>query len=240
MWLRQAFRSLVYPGLDLHTRNRACLCRFWKTGPRDVLDAGSGNGYFSWLAYKSGARVVAMNLEQSQVMKARNFLIDYRKADPARLQFEQKNLYDLSNETRNFDEIICFEVLEHLRDDQSVVKQFHRMLRPNGVLHICSPNRLHPRHQREVLDTAETGGHVRAGYTEQDYRNLLEPVGFRVDKIVGIGPRSLYIADAILRLFRNKIGDVAALPLLPLVLPFVWFAPTNPPLPFSIYVRAHK
>ena len=52
-------RHVTYPGLDLHTRNRASLCQFWKTGERDVLDAGSGNGYFSWLAYKSGARVVA-------------------------------------------------------------------------------------------------------------------------------------------------------------------------------------
>jgi len=53
--LKCFLRDLIYPGLDLHTRNRASLCRFWKTGPRDVLDAGSGNGYFSWLAYQSGA-----------------------------------------------------------------------------------------------------------------------------------------------------------------------------------------
>ena len=77
-------RNLVYPGLDLHTRNRAALCRFWKTGPRDVLDAGSGNGYFSWLAYRSGARVVAMNVEASQADRAREFLVGYRKADPAK------------------------------------------------------------------------------------------------------------------------------------------------------------
>jgi hypothetical protein len=47
--LKNIVRDLVYPGLDLHTRNRASLRRFWKTGARDVLDAGSGNGYFSWL-----------------------------------------------------------------------------------------------------------------------------------------------------------------------------------------------
>jgi len=50
--IRNALRSLIYPGLDLHTRNRASLRRFWKTGLRDVFDAGSGNGYFSWLAYQ--------------------------------------------------------------------------------------------------------------------------------------------------------------------------------------------
>lgn len=55
IWLRHALRDLIYPGLDLHTRNRASLACYWKTGPRDVLDAGSGNGYFSWLAYRIGA-----------------------------------------------------------------------------------------------------------------------------------------------------------------------------------------
>jgi SAM-dependent methyltransferase len=240
MSLRQAVRGLIYPGLDLHTRNRASLCRFWKTGPRDVLDAGSGNGYFSWLAYKSGGRVVAMNFEAAQVEKAKEFLLDYRKADPVRLQFQQFNLYDLTKETRTFDEIICFEVLEHLRDDHGVVKQFHRILRSGGFLHVCSPHRLHPRHQAEVLDAHEKGGHVRPGYTEEDYRKLLEPAGFSIDCVVGIGPPSVYFADKILRAIRNRVGDIPALPLLPLALPVVWFAKMNPPMPFSLYVRAVK
>jgi SAM-dependent methyltransferase len=238
--LLHVLRGLLYPGLDLHTRNRASLSRFWKRGARDVLDAGSGNGYFSWVAYKTGGRVVAINFEQSQVEKARDFLIGYRKADPARLKFQQFNLYDLGKETRMFDEIICFEVLEHLRDDQTVVKQFYRILRPDGVLHVCSPYRLHPRHQAEVLDADEKGGHVRAGYTEEDYRNLLEPVGFSIDQVVGIGPPSVYFADKILRSIRNRVGDIPALPLLPLALPVVWFAKMNPPMPFSLYVKAAK
>jgi SAM-dependent methyltransferase len=237
---KQWVRSLVYPGLDLHARNRASLCRFWKTGPRDVLDAGSGNGYFSWLAYRSGARVVAMNFEQGQVEKARDFLIGFRKADPARLRFEQCNLYDLDKEQRTFDEIICFEVLEHLRRDDRVVKQFFRILRPGGVLHVCCPHKLHPRHQAEVLDVNETGGHVRAGYTEADYRQLLEPIGFKIDKVVGIGTPRVYYADKIMRFIRNRAGDFPALPLLPLALPFVWCARFNPRVPFCLYVRAVK
>lgn len=237
---RQKIRSILYPGLDLHTRNRASLCRFWKTGPRDVLDAGSGNGYFSWLAYQSGARVVAMNFEREQVEKSRNFLLDHRRADPARLRFEQCNLYDLTGETRLFDEIICFEVLEHLLRDREVVTEFYRILRPGGALHLCCPHRLHPRHQREVLDEQESGGHVRPGYTEEDYRNLLEPVGFQIDSVVGIGTPAVYHADRMLRLIRNRLGDWAALPLFPIALPAVWFAWLNPRMPFSLCVNATK
>ena len=235
-----SLRSLLYPGLDLHTRNRAALRRYWKSGARDVLDAGSGNGYFSWLAYQSGARVVALNIHEAQLRKARDFLIGYRKADPARLRFEQRNLYDLAAETRTFDEIICYEVLEHIRGDAQVVKQFHRILRPGGVLHLCCPNRLHPRNQVEVLDVDEAGGHVRQGYTEEDYRRLLEPAGFKIDLVAGIGPRALYLADEALRYVRNHLGDGIALPLFLLALPVVWLARMNPPVPFSLYVRAVK
>lgn len=235
---RNCLRVLVYPGLDLHTRNRGVMTRFWRTGPRDVLDAGSGNGYLSWLAYRSGARVVAMNYEPAQVEKATEFLLGFRKADPTRLRFEQRNLYDLATETRTFDEIICSEVLEHLRRDGDVLKEFYRILRPGGVLHLCCPYRLHPRHQIEVLDVNETGGHVRAGYTELEYRALLEPLGFQIDRFVGIGSRGVYRADLVLRVIRTRIGDWAALPLLPFALPFVWFAGLNEPIPFSLYVRA--
>jgi 2-polyprenyl-3-methyl-5-hydroxy-6-metoxy-1,4-benzoquinol methylase len=233
-------RSLIYPGLDLHLRNRASLVRFWKTGPRDVLDAGSGNGYFAWLAYQSGARVVAMNIESAQVDKGRQFLLGHKGADPARLQFEHRNLYDLRGEIRCFDEIICFETLEHLRRDDDIVQQFYRILRPGGVLHLCCPHRLHPRHQAEVLDIYERGGHVRQGYTKEDYECLLEPLGFEVDHITGIGPRSVYWADTILRVIRSRFGDLLALPLLPLMLPIVWLARENPGVPFSIYARAVK
>jgi SAM-dependent methyltransferase len=233
-------RDLLYPGLDLHTRNRASLCRFWQTGPRDVLDAGSGNGYFSWLAYQTRARVVAMNYEQEQVDKATEFLVVYKGADPERLQFERRNLYDLTRETRRFDEIVCFEVLEHLVRDRDVVAEFYRILRPGGALHLCCPYRLHPRHQAEVLDTKESGGHVRAGYTEDDYRSLLEPAGFQIERVVGIGTPVVYHADRILRAIRSRIGDWAALPLLPIALAAVRRATLNPPIPFSLYVKANK
>jgi SAM-dependent methyltransferase len=238
--LPNALRALLYPGLDLHTRNRATLRRFWKTGRRDVLDAGSGNGYFSWLAYRSGANVVALNRDPGQVAKARDFLVGYRKADAERLRFEQRDLYDLAAETRRFDEIICYEVLEHIRDDARIIGEFHRILRPGGVLHLCCPNRLHPRHRAEKLDAEEAGGHVRAGYTEEDYRLLLERAGFGIERVVGIGPRSVYLADEALRSIRRHLGDGVAAVFLPLALPVVWLARLDPREPFSLYVRAVK
>jgi hypothetical protein len=92
----------------------------------------------------------------------------------------------------------------------------------------------------EVLDEKESGGHVRAGYTEEEYRTLLEPVGFQIEFVVGIGPGALYRADRILRAIRNRVGDWAALPLFPIALPAVWLATLNPLVPFSLCVKAIK
>ena len=122
-----------------------------------------------------------------------------------------------------------------------MVKEFYRILRPGGLLHLCRPHRLHPRHQVEILDRNETGGHVRSGYTEEDYRALLEPVGFQIQDVVGIGTPGVYYADRILRaIFAVKWVTGSALPLFPFTLPFVRQAKFNPYIPFSLYTRAVK
>ena len=205
-----------------------------------MLDAGSGNGYFSWLAYQSGANVVALNSDAQQVEKANAYFLEHHKADPSRLRFERRNLYDLSNESQTFDEIICYETLEHVRRDNEVVTQFYRILRPGGILHLCCPNRLHPRHRKELIDHTETGGHVRAGYTVDDYRLLLEPIGFELQQLAGIGPKPVYLIDEVLRKIRSHFGNLAALPLLPFGLLALKLARLNPTVPYSVYVKAVK
>ena len=79
---------------------------------------------------------------------------------------------------------------------------------------------------------------MRQGYTEKEYRTLLEPIGFEIECVVGIGTPAIYHADRVLRAIRNHFGDWAALPLLPMFLPAVGFAKLNPEIPFSLYTKA--
>src|SRR5438132_9646815 len=110
-WARRA----LMPGFDLMTRRRVRLRRYWKTGPRTVLDAGSGNGWFSYLAYRSGATVTAVNNVADQVEKATAFYNGWLGIPTARLAFQQLNLYDIDCfPAESFDEIICYETLEHI------------------------------------------------------------------------------------------------------------------------------
>jgi predicted SAM-dependent methyltransferase len=46
--------------------------------------------------------------------------------------------------TSSVDEIVCINVIEHLPDHLKAMKEFHRVLKPNGRLKITIPHALNP------------------------------------------------------------------------------------------------
>ena len=228
------------PGFDLCTRRRVRLSKYWQRGARRFLDAGSGNGWFSYLAYRSGAVVTGVSVRKGEVEKAQLFYNSRLEAPRERLDFKTLNLYQLEQLGEKFDEIICYETLEHVKDDERVCRTFYQMLKPGGVLHLCCPYAEHPRWKAEVLDTAEAGGHVRAGYTLESYRSLLEPIGFEITDVEGVGGPLLTKAEALLSSARNRFGDALSLPLAILLFPVVWADQPESTCPFSLYVRVVK
>lgn len=204
------------------------------------MDAGSGNGWFSYLAYRSGATVTAISAAPDEIEKAQSFYNDWLKIPGKDLSFRKLNFYRLESLETKFDEIICYEALEHVKDDARVVRSFFNLLNPGGVLHLCCPNGRHPRWQAEVLDLNEAGGHVRAGYTLESYRSLLEPVGFRIMTVEGVGGPLLSKAELTLSKLRSRVGDLKSAPVAVSMFPFVWFDGTSSACPFSIYVKAVK
>jgi cyclopropane fatty-acyl-phospholipid synthase-like methyltransferase len=236
---RNLFRFLLLPGTDIFTRRRTALEKNWLQGPRRVLDAGFGNGWFSYRAYRSDATVTALAIGPELTCKAKSLYNGFLDIPEDRLSFREMNLYDAGQIEGPFDEIICYETLEHIRDDGAVCRMFRQMLRPGGVLHLCCPNAEHPRWQRETLDSTESGGHVRHGYTETTFRELLEPVGFRVDRTEGVGGSFLVLLQEKLQApLRRLFGEPGAAVAAVIAAPFVALDDPSPPVPFSIYVRA--
>jgi SAM-dependent methyltransferase len=237
--MKRLMKQLLFPGLDLHTRCRyRWLPPLFSSGPIETLDVGFGNGACCLAAARKGNSVLGISLDQTQVEKARA-LFTGGKFD--RLNFQNLNAYNLRNLGRRFDQIICLETLEHISDDKGIVRLFWELLRPNGVLHLCCPHALHPVHNLGRVNGPEDGGHVRDGYTLDSYRKLLEPVGFVIEKHLGLGTESLVAIDAIIRHVRNRYGDAAALPLFLLLGPFAHFLDhPDPDMPLSLHVVARR
>lgn len=233
-------KALLFPGLDLNTRCRArFLPRYFRPGPLETLDAGCGNGALAYAAYRLGNRVLGISNDMEQIARTRAYFAGHH-VDKHRLSFEICDLYDLPSLGRRFDQIICSETLEHVRRDDLIVQYFYDMLRPGGVLHLCSPNGLHPSHHLGRTDAPEDGGHVRDGYTLESYATLLAPAGFQIVATVGLGSPILQIIDGPVRYLRNHLGDFVALPAFILVLPFAKLDYTDPKTPFSLYIQAIK
>lgn len=244
--LNSWFRSAFFPGVNLHTRERYRVLplHFLPETPgrtRRVLDAGSGNGM---LAYKScllGNQVIGVSFSSSEVEKAAALFNGLKKLPKDRIEFRQQNLYALGFPPDHFDEIICSEVIEHLRDDGGVCRKFFDMLKPGGTLHLCAPNAEHPYNASFPLDEHESGGHVRAGYTNESYRALLEPLGFRIAATAGLGGPVRQAFNRRIKEVQAKFGAAAGVPLFFLALPFLWIdGLIGLTVPYSIYVRAEK
>jgi SAM-dependent methyltransferase len=102
---------------------------------QDALDAGCGMGYGLALLNRLGASsVTGVDVEEEALEEARRSFGDFascHRADLAVLPFDDDS----------FDLITCFEVIEHVADQKRALEELRRVLRPDGVLFISSPNR---------------------------------------------------------------------------------------------------
>jgi SAM-dependent methyltransferase len=243
---KDAVKWMLFPGTNLHARLRySHLPQYFGMAipaeARSILDAGCGNGMLSYQAFLKGNSVLGISFKTKEVVGCRSLFNDYVGIPEERLRFAHANLYELDFPEAIFDEVICTEVLEHLRDDAAVCRAFWRWLKPGGVLHITAPNSEHPYNAAFPLDHEESGGHVRAGYTLDSYRKLLEPIGFRIAASVGLGGSIRQAFNRRIKEVQARFGAPAGIPLFLMALPFLRLERLGKTAqPFSLYVRAVK
>ena len=242
--MKNTVKRIIFPGVNLHARDRFRRIpeQFGSEiapGKR-VLDAGCGNGMLSYQAWKSGSDVLGISIKQNEVDKCQRFFNHEKKISEDRLKFRNINLYNFDPEKDKFDAIICTEVLEHIRNDSGICQKFFELLNPGGVLHVTAPNASHPYNETFPLDPDENGGHVRPGYTSETYHELLEPLGFQIEKISGFGGPVRQAFNYRIKETQEKFGAAAGLPLFFLSLPATWIDSDDPSVPFSLYVRSRK
>jgi len=104
-------------------------------GDAEVLDAACGVGYGVAILAAAGARrVVGLDRSSEAVLNARE------RAGEAG-EFVLGDLRRLPFEDASFDLVTCFEAIEHVVDGDEVLDELRRVLRPDGVLLVSSPNR---------------------------------------------------------------------------------------------------
>jgi SAM-dependent methyltransferase len=102
---------------------------------KDVLDCACGEGYGSHLLADAARSVVGVDVDPRAVEHAR------RRYSADHLSFEQADALKLPFEDDRFDVVVSFETLEHLAEHDELLAGFRRVLRPDGVLLLSSPDK---------------------------------------------------------------------------------------------------
>jgi len=71
-----------------------------------------------------------------------------------------------------FDQIICFETIEHILNDKKLIADLAKMLKPGGRLLLTTPYKHYKPLYRDGISEREDGGHVRWGYTFNELKEL--------------------------------------------------------------------
>jgi len=245
--IKMLVKHLLFPGLDFGTRPRRKLIRYFLSGNICTLDAGCGNGAFSLAAYELGNQVAGINLDPDQVRRCREYG-QYVGADKGRLHFRVFNIYDLRTLNKTFDQIICFETLEHLIRDNEVVQIFSDCLAPGGRLHLCTPNAQCLFNAMGGISQTEDGGHVRVGYTHEELEGLMREAGIQPiisDTVGGYGcikatAIQRWLEDHLFNRLPQFLGDACRVSAFLFLSPMVLLDHVVPYPAWSVYVCGQK
>ncbi|MGB0096359.1 MAG: class I SAM-dependent methyltransferase, partial [Solirubrobacteraceae bacterium] len=103
---------------------------------RHVLDLASGEGFGAAILAQSAASVVGVDIDERTVEHAG---LNYGGPE---LGFEIADARDLSRfAEHSFGAVVAFEMIEHIAEQERVLDEIRRVLEPDGVLVISTPDR---------------------------------------------------------------------------------------------------
>lgn len=108
------------------------------TDKKNVMDAGCGVGYGAKILVNEGKakNVVAIDISDKAINYAQ------KKYSHDNIQYVVDDLINLTKiESKTINVVVCFEVIEHLKQQDQLLSNFKRVMQPNGILVISTPNK---------------------------------------------------------------------------------------------------
>ena len=245
--IRLEIKNLLFPGLDFCLRQRLKLVKkYLRAGDIKTLDVGCGNGALSFLCYSLGNSVTGIDINADNIDRCRKFA-EFKRFPDKLVKFKALNAYNLSELNGTFDQILCFEVLEHLLRDKLIIELFTKLLNPQGILHLGVPNLNCPDYYGERISTYEDGSHVRKGYSYPMIKKILEGYNLAVVKKYGYGgifTLKVTVLSRRIGLFLKTlpphIREAINVFLFLIVYPFTYLDKFSRGEPMSLYIMARK
>ena len=182
-----AFRKLFYRLLDVlllrswHIRKELRHLQQQHTGSLSVLDAGSGFGQYDYYmaSRHKNWHVKGVDVKEEQIADCNAF---FKKIGLENATFSKADLTAFREEEK-YDLVLCVDVMEHIEEDEKVLKNFCQALKKDGMLLISTPSDqggsdVHDHDHDEGGEHSFIDEHVRDGYGIQEITDKMKRAGF--------------------------------------------------------------
>lgn len=141
---------------------------------KTILDAGCGNGHYALKIAKSfpNSQVDAIDISSSL----------FPKKCELNIRFTKSNLLTM-NEKGKYDFVYCIDVLEHIKNNELVIKNLYKALKNNGFVFLHIP---YDKNNKYILpsfifkefDKWAKKEHIGKSYSLEEVSTLLRKIGF--------------------------------------------------------------
>lgn len=177
-----ALRKLFYHLLDLlllRTWHVHLELKKWADRSKNqvhILDAGSGFGQYTYYlsGFNKNWNILAVDVKDEQVADCNQF---FNKIDRKNTVFKIADLTKFTQEN-SFDLVLSVDVMEHILEDVTVFKNFHKSLKDGGMVLISTPSDQGGSDVHGDSEESFIEEHVRDGYNIQEIEDKLKSAGF--------------------------------------------------------------
>jgi ubiquinone/menaquinone biosynthesis C-methylase UbiE len=133
-WTGERLETFIYNETMVEHLHRYALVLDLAKG-KQILDIACGEGYGSSLLAEHATSVTAVDIDADTISKAKK---KYKKNN---LNFIVGAADAIPLEDHIFDYVISFETLEHLENHEGMFQEIKRVLKPEGILVISTPDK---------------------------------------------------------------------------------------------------
>ncbi|TAL48078.1 class I SAM-dependent methyltransferase [archaeon] len=139
-----------------------------------VLEVGCGEGYGTSMLSKSVAKIIGIDPDKDTISHASE------KYGSGNCTFSAYDGTKIPYDDGTFDAVVCFQVIEHVKDDAGFISEINRVLKSGGILILTTPNKAL---RLKVGQKPWNRFHVREYYANE-LEDLLR--NFQESKVMGI------------------------------------------------------
>ena len=166
-----------------------------------MLDCGCGTGRFAGLFEQRGARVVGMDTSGNMIKIAK------KKVPSA--EFVIGDVFSMPFKERQFDIVVCSQVLTHLHEYKKPLLEMKRIIKENGTITIDIRNILWPFRPLQILKQKIARNREYAPHYTQagNIRKICNSIGLEIEEFRGVGflfNRIKYIAPTLILKIRKR------------------------------------